>query len=60
MSSDSERHIIWVFPNDGNWYRIELPYSDEYAEELLHGDPRAWHCLLGALGQLVEAGRAGS
>lgn len=51
------RRVIWLFPGDGNWYRIEVPYSEEFAEELHCGHKPAWRALLGGLSKLVEAGR---
>lgn len=53
----SEFRTIYVFP-DGEpdpapWYRLELPYPDEFAEELLHGEPRAWTALLEAMTMLL-------
>lgn len=58
-----ERHTIWVFEpaeaeeDNDRWFKIELPYSDDFAEALHEGDRRAWGAILTGLHSLVDTAR---
>jgi len=51
------KRTIYVFPGNGTWYRVEIPYADEFAESLGAGDNYAWASVLGVISKLLaEAG----
>lgn len=53
----SEHRTIWVFPDDGHWYEVGLPYDAKFAAALGRKHDPAWRVLLGVIEQVLEAAR---
>jgi hypothetical protein len=51
----SEHRTVWIFRDDGHWYEVGVPYSDEFAAALGRCQPKAWQVALNAIEKLIAA-----